>query len=421
MTKKNERSVIVIGSGISGLSASFLLDRSYDVTLIEADDRLGGHTHTISVDGADGSSVEIDTGFIVFNTVNYPLFTEFLRRLNVPFQSSDMSFGFYDAAASFWYSSDIPWGVFSQKRHIFSPSYWKFLRDITTFNRCVLADLDSGAMSNKSLGDYCKDLPVGRKLIHAYLLPMGAAIWSCPTSQILTFPAESFFSFWRNHRLLSISQRPTWQTVSGGSRRYIDAFLKQFNGHIRYGSAARTVDRRENDVVVHMANGQTLHADHVVIATHADQALGILANPTMKEQRLLGVWKYTHNTATLHTDHRVMPPRRNAWSSWLVHTTPSDDESLSMTYYMNRLHALNRPTDYFVTLNDDHVIDSEKSLAQIRYTHPVFDFPSVNTQAQLNELHDHQVSFCGSYFGYGFHEDGIRSAVDVCKRLGCDW
>lgn len=413
--------MIVIGSGISGLSASFLLDRCYDVTLIEADDRLGGHTNTISVNDADGGSVEIDTGFIVFNTANYPLFTEFLRRLNVPFQSSDMSFGFYDAASSFWYSSDIPWGVFSQKRHIFSPSYWKFLRDITIFNRRVLKDLDSGMMLHKSLGDYCKELPVGRMLIHAYLLPMGAAIWSCPTSHILTFPAESFFSFWKNHHLLSISQRPTWQTVSGGSCRYIDAFLKQFNGHIRYESSVRKVDRRENNVAVHLENGQTLHADHVVIATHADQALGMLANPTMKEQRLLGAWRYTQNTVTLHTDHRVMPPRRNAWSSWLVYTTPSDNEALSMTYYMNRLQALDRSTDYFVTLNDNDVIDSEKLLSQIRYTHPIFDFLSVNTQAQLNELHDHRVSFCGSYFGYGFHEDGIRSAVDVCERLGCGW
>ena len=419
---KPRPSLAIIGSGISGISAAFILDSLYDVTLIEANPTLGGHTNTVSVSDATLGTCPIDTGFIVFNLKNYPQFTTFLRRLGVAYHASDMSFGFYDSARPFWYCSDIPWGLFSQKRHLFSPRFYQFLTHIRAFNHRVCVDLDHGRIDpSMSLNAYLNTLPFCSSLVSDYIIPMGAAIWSCPIDQIYQFPAHAFFSFWQNHCLLTLKSRPLWQTIIGGSIQYIEAFKRQFSGTIRCNSPVTSVSSNQSGVTITFADHTNLQSDKVIIATHADQALDLLHSPTPDQRKLLSAWRYSKNTVYLHTDARVMPPSRSGWSSWLVQQSADPTHPLHMTYYMNRLQRLDTPTDYFVTLNNSTLIDDQCLLKTIHYTHPIYDLTSLNTQAELYKMQSDPIYFCGSYFGYGFHEDGIRSAISIATQLGACW
>ena len=266
---------------------------------------------------------------------------------------------------------------------------------------------------------YLGSLPFSEFFYDHYVLPMGAAIWSCPIEDILKFPAKSFFEFWRNHSLLTVGNRPTWKTVKGGSNSYIRAFLKQFPGTIKKSSPVRSIYRDTTSVTVRLDNNEVIESHYVVIANHADQALRLLESPTQLESELLGVWQYSRNTVVLHTDSKVMPPKKSAWSSWLVQK-PQHHNVLHMTYYMNRLQKLNTTTDFFVTLNEQHTIDEDKIKVSKLFTHPIYDTSSVETQPHLHQLNTGLTRFCGSYFGYGFHEDGVRSAVEACKTLGVD-
>ena len=409
----NRPKIAVIGSGISGIASAYLLDKRYDVTLYESGDYLGGHTNTITV--TDGAHfVPIDTGFIVFNKQNYPLLTQFLDQLSIDYTASDMAFGFHDSVRSFWYSSDRPWGIFSQKKNIISPRYWQFLADIRRFNQHVRADLNTGVLDTQALGEYIATLPVSQLLKDAYLLPMGAAIWSCPIEQILAFPAKAFFEFWNNHDLLTLGKRPQWQTISGGAKQYITAFLSRFSGSVHISTPVRAVQRSPRHCTVYTESGAH-DFDYCIIATHADQALNLLQRPTNREKRLLSPWQYSTNTAYLHQDKRFMPPKRSAWASWLVQ---KNHNSMAMTYYMNRLQPLHTKQDYFVTLTPDPVTTTPVIKTAV-YTHPVFTAAACETQSELATLNSGSVRFCGSYFGYGFHEDGIRSAVATCRDLGC--
>ena len=417
--KTPKQRVAIIGSGISGIVAAYLLDKKYDVTLIEASSRLGGHTNTISVEDPVRGKIGIDTGFIVFNLKNYPLFMRFLSCLNVRYQDSDMSFGFWDETQPFWYASDFPKGVFSNYTNIFSIKFWRFLFEIKQFNRMILQDLEQDKIGNLSLKTYLNEKKLTPFFKESYVLPMGAAIWSCPVNQIVEFPAKPFFMFWKNHHLLTIGKRPIWKTVSNGSQQYISQFLNQFHGSIIKGSPVICVKKRQNGVDITLKNKDVLHFDYVMIATHADQALAMLKNPTETQNRLLGAWSYAKNHVCLHTDTTVMPPRRQAWASWLV--KHMNNKNLVMTYYMNRLQQLNTPIDYFVTLNHMDTIAKEKIIKVIDYTHPIYDHQSLRSQKELPLLNESPIFFCGSYFGNGFHEDGVRSAVDACKHLGVEW
>lgn len=413
-----KKKIGVIGSGISGIVSAFLLDKKYDVTLIEGDYRLGGHTNTISVDDQVLGSIGIDTGFIVFNLQNYPLFTKFLNQLDVSYQDSDMSFGLWDLQQKFWYSSDFPKGVFSDYKNIFSPTFWCFLKEIKSFNKKVLKDLECCAMGSLRLGEYLDIQGYTSFFKHSYLLPMGAAIWSCPTEHILKFPAHSFFSFWKNHSLLTLGKRPVWKTVSKGSQTYISKFLNQFQGTVLKGSPVISIEETQDEVEVTLKNHRKFKFDYVVVATHADQALSLLKKPTDNQKKLLSSWQYSKNQVCLHTDISVMPPKRSAWASWLVQN--SNDRNLVMTYYMNRLQKFHSPVDYFVTLNHFGSISKDKIIKIINYKHPVYDQRSLDSQKELPKLNKGPIFFCGSYFGYGFHEDGVKSAVDACQHLGVE-
>jgi predicted NAD/FAD-binding protein len=415
MIQNKKIKIAVIGAGAAGLSAAYYLSREYDVILFEAATRLGGHAHTVSVSDSHLESVGIDMGFIVFNPKTYPLFIQFLSDLQVASQPSDMAFSYHDPARDFYYGSDMPSGIFAQRKHWVTPSFWRFVADIPELNARILSDLKSGAMVGDSLRTYLARAGFSQAVLRDYLLPMGAAIWSCSQDVLLDFPAKSFFAFWENHDLLRLSGRPVWRTVVGGSKTYVDAFQTQFEGRIRLGSPVDRVSATETGSLV-AVGGREWAFDKVVIATHADQALRLLSDPSDAETEALRAWAYSDNAVVLHQDASVMPPRRSAWGSWSVQNAGGDQ--LKMTYYMNRLQRLQTASDYFVSLNQD-TLDSRRVLETAQMQHPIYSQKALDSHPALTALTgQYHRYFCGSYMGYGFHEDAVRSGVRVARLLG---
>lgn len=394
--------VAVVGSGITGIAACYALQNHAQVDLFEAQPRLGGHTHTIAVD----TETAIDTGFIVLNDKNYPLFSQFLNELSVPTQASDMSFGYHDDG--YFYTSDIPWGIVGSRW--WSPTHWSVIRTISLFNRTTMADLPT--MGTLSLREYLAQKNYPDAFIHRYLIPMGAAIWSCPDDEILNFPAQSFFAFWDNHCLLQVQDRPRWRTVCGGAQRYLDAFQAQFSGRIHTNTPIQAVLQSDTTAVVRTET-ESIPFDRVLIAAQADQARACLGNHPLA--KCLAPWRYATNRVTLHTDTSIMPrtaPHR--WASWTVHHTAPH---CHVTYYMNRLHALNMAnTHYLVTLNNPDTIQSDKILNDRTERHPIFDTASLATQAVLRQQTP-PIFVAGSYMGYGFHEDGFQWGTHSAQQL----
>lgn len=419
MTRKK---IAVIGSGCAGIVSAYLLDRAdFDVTLFEKNDYLGGHTNTITLlDGPDAGT-SIDTGFIVFNNRNYPNFVKFLNLLEVPWQDSDMSFGFSSELDNFYYNSYVPTGLFSQMRNLFRPRFYQMINDILRFNRQASEDLQKNRLGENSLGDYLKAGAYSQSFMDYYLIPMGAAIWSTPLLKMLDFPAKSFIQFFHNHGLLALKDRPHWKTVSGGSHSYVKKFISEFKGVIEKGTQIDGMMRKKHAVQVCFQNGEIKEFDQVVLATHADQALKLLKDPTSEEQRLLGAWTYSLNKTVLHWDDSVMPKNKKVWASWnyRVEKGSSAEQPVSLTYHMNRLQNLKTERQYFVTLNRGLPIDEKKMIRKIDYTHPNYTLKSMATQNELDKLnHVNRTLFCGSYFGYGFHEDAVKAALQAVAHLG---
>lgn len=430
--------IAVIGSGIAGLASAWLLAQHHprrpQVTLIERNDYIGGHTHTIPVD-EDGRSVPVDTGFIVYNEPNYPLLTRLFQRLGVATRSSDMSFAASIADANdntgagtggeprIEYAGDNLNTVFAQRRNLFNPGYLRMLVDLLRFNRQSRARLAGGGFDGLSLGAYLERLGTGSAFREHYLLPMAAAIWSCPTRTMLDFPAESMARFFANHGLLSVIQRPLWRSVVGGSSAYIAPLLAGIGADRIVNDGACRVTRTDQGVEVGLQSGGSRRFDAVVLACHADEALALLAAPTADEQRLLGRFRYQPNETWLHTDTRLMPRLRRVWSSWnyLSRIGADGQRAVSVTYWMNRLQGLKTRQDYLVSLNPLTPPAPEQVIARMTYHHPVFDQPAMDAQRELHRLQGQDgLWYCGSYFGYGFHEDALRSAVDLAGRLGAD-
>ena len=434
MVPKNNKkhSIAVVGSGVAGLAAAYFLSDRYQITMFESDSRLGGHSNTVSVPTVD-KEIPVDTGFIVCNTQNYPIFCKFLNELNVSLSNSDMSFSYYKKEKTtgkyFYYSSDIPFGLFSQYSNVMSPQFWRFLSEIKRFNRVAIRDHQNNQTQNSSLGEYLQERGFSRFLIENYVIPMGAAIWSAPQTVLEQFPARSFIQFWVNHGLLSVTGRPQWKTVTNGSRSYVNQVAKivqDRGGQIRLSSPVSQISRQNGAIHVQIENGDYFEFDKIVIATHADQALRLLTDPSGEETALLGAWNYSHNPTFLHTDARLMPKHRRSWASWNYIVDPTNDRSVlpAVSYYMNRLQNLSTQKDYFVTLNPPKGLlpKPESIVAKFQYTHPIFDSKSMATQhllSQLNGVND--TYFCGSYFGFGFHEDAIRSSLAVANQLGIQW
>jgi predicted NAD/FAD-binding protein len=407
----------IVGSGVSGLVAAHLLRHEHEVTVFEADTRIGGHANTLDVE-IDGERHGVDTGFIVYNERTYPGFTRLLAQLGVETRPSDMSFGSSCERTGLEWASPSLSTVFAQRRNLLRPAFLRMLRDVVRFGREAPALLEAGD-EKVSLGDYLCGAGYGRELVEHYVVPMGASIWSAPPEEFLRFPAAGFVRFFANHGLLDRRDRIAWRVVAGGSRRYVEALVAPFRERIRTGCPVHRVVRRRDGVELFHAGGGAQRFDRVVLAVHSDQALRMLGDASELERRVLGAIRYQENEAVLHTDRSVMPRCRRAWASW-NHRTPREPRGrVFVTYHMNRLQGLRSRHDFLVTLNGSEHVDPARVIERISYHHPVFDARAMEAQ-KLHGAIDGAggVHFCGAWWGYGFHEDGVKSALAVCRSFG---
>lgn len=413
--------IAVVGAGVAGITAAHLLARRHDVSLLERNDYLGGHTNTVVLQDGPDSGTAIDTGFIVCNDRTYPRFHRLLADLGVGVHTSDMSFGFFCEATGLAYSSRGLNSLFAQRTNLLRPAHWRMLADVVRFHRVAARDLDDDRVNGQTLGEYLALRRFSRPFQERYLLPMGAAIWSSPRDQMLEYPAQSFLQFFRNHGLLTVDRHPQWQTVIGGASTYVRAFQQRFPGRIETNVSLEHIRRESDKVVLRRRNGREETFDRVVLAAHANQSLALLADPSPDEARLLGAWRYQPNVVVLHTDEGVLAGNRLARASWNYVRERDDDgrRPVSVTYVMNRLQGLRTRRTYCVTLNRRRLIPDEHVLREFVYTHPLYDRRALASQNELPLLNGvRNTYFCGSYFGYGFHEDAVASGERVAELLG---
>lgn len=409
--------VAVVGSGISGLAAAWLLSRKADVTLFEADRRLGGHAHTVDVSTADGR-IPVDTGFIVYNERNYPNLVALFAHLGVPTQQSDMSFSASLDAGQFEYSGTSLTTMFGQRSNIVRLRFWRMLGDILRFYREAPACLATSGADGITLGDFLDMQGYSKSFVEDHILPMGAAIWSTTAREMRAYPLRAFIRFFESHGLLSLSDRPTWRTVKGGSREYVNRIVADFEGSVRLNTPVVSLRRTGKGVVLTTADGRQETFDNVVLATHADRALSILADADGQERSLLGAFRYTSNEAVLHSDPSLMPKRRPVWASWNYIAGTSQDSQLCVTYWMNRLQNIDRRHPLFLTLNPSRPISPDLVHGTFEYTHPLFDAAALAAQRRLWNIQGRGgVWFCGAHFGSGFHEDGLQSGLAVAEDI----
>lgn len=407
--------IAVIGGGIAGLSAAWLLSETHEVTLFEADARLGGHANTVEAPGPKGP-VPVDTGFIVYNEPNYPNFTALLSHLGVVSSPADMALSVSLDDGAFEYSSGA---LFAQRRNLFSARYWAMLRDVTRFYRHGPKDLAALEAPLTSLEAYLAEKGYCQAFRDDHLLPQAAAIWSTPLSAIRDYPAAALIRFFQNHGMMSVFGRGKWRTVAGGSRAYVSRLVEAFRGEARTGARIAGVRRDAAGVEVRETNGQVHRFDEVVMAVHGDVALGLVDDPTPLERSLLSAFRYSRNHAVLHTDPALMPRRRAAWTSW-NHIGRRDDPTQGcVTYWMTRLQSIKDAPDLFVTLNPTRPIAPEAVIHTDVYDHPLFDAGAIAAQRELWRLQGaRRTWFCGSYFGHGFHEDALQSGLAAAEALG---
>ncbi len=420
--KVKKLNIAIVGSGVAGLTAAYLLNKKHTVTVFEKNDYVGGHTHTIVIPDGPDAGTPVDTGFIVMNHLNYPLFTRLLSLLGVKLRDSDMSFGYFCEQTGLQYSSRGLNGLYAQRKNFVNPTFQRMVYDIFRFYRNAKDDLKTGAAANFTLGEYLKSKNFSEYFIAHHIIPMGAAIWSTPDEEMMEFPALSFFNFLNNHKLLGITGQPLWKTVIGGSHTYVKAIRASLHKDVIINSPVTSIARQKGAVKISTGKKRTTF-DAVIIATHADEALTLLADPTPDEKRLLGPWRYQKNRTVLHTDEHLMPTNKNASASWnfIRNAGQSKNAPLTLTYDMNRLQGLKTVRRYFVTLNSARPIPEDQIIASMDYYHPTYTFASMNTQKELHILNGTRGTFfCGSYFGYGFHEDAVRSGVEVARMMGCD-
>ncbi|MEO0510499.1 MAG: FAD-dependent oxidoreductase [Verrucomicrobiota bacterium] len=422
-SEERRQKIAVVGCGVAGLTAAWLLSRKHEVHLFEKNDYAGGHTRTLRIADGPDKNLPVDTGFIVMNHRNYPLFTEVLKQLGVELADSSMTFSFHDRSSGYGYSGNSLGTLFPSPAYFFKPSHLSLVRDLWRFARIGYADLNSGYLESMTLGEYFQSRRFGKNFLENYFYPMGAAIWSSPIEQMQQFPAQPYIHFLENHGLLRLTNRPQWRYVKGGSRTYVEAMLKQFENTPNLNEAPQGIERTEAGVRLTTQSGETLDFDQIVIGAHADEALQLLRDPDKDEQANLSPWYYQPNEVVLHTSLTHLPPEEKLWSSWNFIREPGDGEErpVLVSYYMNRLQNLETRENYVVTLNAGKAIPENKVINRTTLTHPLYSQEALASQSRLRKANGRRNTwFCGSYFGYGFHEDAVRSAVEVAQGFGIE-
>lgn len=414
--------IAVVGSGISGLTCAYYLSPKAEVHVFEANSYIGGHTNTIDVEVSSGRYA-VDTGFIVFNDRTYPRFIKLMNELKVPSQPSSMSFSVKVEKNGLEYNGTSINSLFAQRSNVLKPSFYRMVLDILRFNKEVVADLNEGKLSTETtLGTYLVDRKYSHEFIEHYIIPMGAAIWSAGVAMMREFPLAYFVRFFKNHGMLSVDDRPQWRVIRNGSKFYIPPLVKAFKDNIHLNSPVRSIRRVDASVILNIdRNGavEETHFDHVILAGHADQSLALLADATTQERKVLGAFPYQENNTVLHTDTSVLPKRKLAWASWNYLVPAQENDAVAVTYDMNILQTLDSPETFLVSLNMEDRIDPRKIIKKIRYHHPVYSVSGVQAQQQWNTISGTgNTHFCGAYWGYGFHEDGVASAHKVCESFG---
>lgn len=404
------KKIAIVGTGISGLVVAHRLWRDHDITLFEANDYIGGHTNTIDVE-LGGRHWAVDTGFIVFNEWTYPNFIALMDELGVPSQASNMSFSVHCDRTGLEYCGSSLDQLFAQRRNLLNPGFYRMIADILRFNREAHALLEEGG-DETSLGDYLDARGYSRRFVEHYIVPMGAAIWSADPAMMYQFPARYFVEFFKNHGMLSVKDRPTWRVIQGGSREYVRKLVVPFRERIRLSTGVDRIVRCPDRVVVQSAANGKESFDAVFLACHSDQALGMLEQPSKAETQVLGSIPYQENVAVLHTDESLLPDRPKTWSAWNYHIPDSARDRVALTYNMNILQSLDAPFQFCVTLNREEAIHPDRVLQRIVYDHPVYTPEGVRAQARHSELNGvDRTFFCGAYWGFGFHEDGVKSGL----------
>ena len=420
MKSKNKKlKIAVIGSGISGLTSAFLLSKKHEVFLYEKNDYIGGHTHTHEIYEND-KKINVDSGFIVYNENTYPNFMKLLDILKIESQHTTMGFSVKSDSNDFEYAGNSIHSIFAQKSNIFRPSFLKMIYQILRFNKISNNEYNN-IDEDVTLNDYLIKFSFSEKFVNHYIIPMGAAIWSTSPKKMLNMPAKFFIRFFQNHGLLKVINRPQWWVIKNGSKQYVKKIIKPFEDNIVLNCKINSISRLNEKVTIKFDKSEKIF-DAVVIATHSDQALELLSDSTDAENQILGSIKYQKNSALIHTDKSILPKRKIAWSSWNYLLSESSDNLVTLTYNMNILQTLKSKKVYCVTLNNTTSIDESKIIKKIIYHHPLFDLESVKAQNQKNKIcGSNNTYFCGAYWGYGFHEDGVNSALDVCKKFGIEF
>jgi predicted NAD/FAD-binding protein len=411
--------IAIVGSGIAGLTVAYLLSRRHEITVFEAEDRVGGHTNTVEV-ADNGRTVAVDTGFIVYNERTYPSFCRLLDQLGVATQPSDMSFSFSDEVTGLEYGAPAITALFAQPGNLLRPRFWSMLRDIRRFYREMpgLLAADDPAL-DRSLAELLDERAYGEAFVDDHLVPVAAAIWSASRRAIGAYPARAFVRFFRNHGLLSLTDRPQWRTIAGGSARYVEKLTASFRDRIRLGTPVTGLRRDRDGVLVGTPCAEPERFDKVVLACHADEALDLLSDASPLEREMLAAFPYAANEVLLHSDPSLMPRRRAAWASWNYHRLREDRDRVAVTYHQNRLQRLDARRPYLVTLNRSEAVAPAAVHGRFDYAHPQYDARSLAMQslhARLGGMN--HTWFCGAYWGYGFHEDGVVSALRVARDFG---
>jgi predicted NAD/FAD-binding protein len=409
--------IAIVGGGIAGMTTAYLLSEDHDITLFEANDYAGGHTHTHDVE-VEGKTYAVDTGFIVFNEITYPNFVKLIKRLDVEYQSSCMTFSVKCERTGLEYSPHNLNSFFAQRRNIFDPSFYRMILDIIRFRRDCDRLLRED-LGEQELGPYLQKHGYSKRFIDYFIIPLGSSLWSTDPNKVNDFPLQSLVRFFKNHGILEIEHPIEWKVIKGGSKCYVEKLTRPFSDKLRLNTPVRAVVRHPDHVEIHIANGAPARFDHVVLGCHSDQALRLLRNPTPQEREILGAIPYQENRVILHTDSSILPERRNLWSSWNYHIPREELGRAALTYDMNILQTLDCREEFCVTLNRPEAARSEKIIGTYVYHHPVYTIEAPRAQQRYNEISGkNRTHFCGAYWGYGFHEDGVNSALAACRYFG---